>query len=222
MVRTITSFTRPFAIMKIGYEYYEGEEDVWNDDTHTVCHIVVRVSEELKRAKESGKMNFYPFGLTARAESTIDTLREIHTKPIDIYFVVVQKEENDWIAGFPDPQLLKWNTDSEAYKHLVIDEKVVEIPHPIRLWNVDGSDYPALLIDDLEYFEYDDRLVLDFDGTGCSHINSGKLIEKSLSGQLTFGVFADDKTRLEKNSNYDLYVAAQAKLVPPYYGIAKP
>jgi hypothetical protein len=208
--------------MKIGYENYEGEEDVWKDVTQNVCHIVVRVTEELKRVKESGKMEFYPFGLTAGAKATIDSLREIQTKPIDIYFAVVKTEVNDWFAGFPDPNLLKWDENPESYKHLHLDDEVIEIPHPIRLWNINELDYPSLLIDDLEYYEYDERLVLDFDGTGVSHINSKELIKTTFSGRPTFGVFINVESRLERNSDYSVDVIAHAKLVPPFYGVAKP
>lgn len=222
MVGIIENFDEPFAIMKVGYEDYEGEEDLWEDDSQNVCHIIVRAAEELGIVKESGDFDFYPFGLNARVGRTIDSLREIWSGAIDIFFVVVDTDEDDWMDGLPDPDLLIWDEDPDSYKELHTYDGTMYIPHPIRISGDDGDDYPVLLIDEIDYFEYEDRLVLDFDGTGVSHINSGELIETTLSGRLTFGVFIDDEDRWEKNSDYNVNVIARARLVPPYYGIAKP
>ncbi|MHA1137421.1 MAG: hypothetical protein ACTSSE_13130 [Candidatus Thorarchaeota archaeon] len=222
MVRIIDDFPEPFAIMKIGYEDYDGEEDLWMDDSQDVTHIVVRAAEELERVKESGNLDFYPFGLNARVKRTIEALEEICSSPIDIFFVVVNGEEDDWIEGFPDPDLLKWDDDSDTYTELHLDDEIIYLPHPIRISGDDGDDYGVLLIDDIEYFEYEDRIVLDFDSTGVSHINSGNLIENTFSGRPTFGIFIDDDERTEMNSDYSVDVIARARLVPSYYGVAKP
>ena len=222
MVETIDDFDEPFAIMKIGYEDYEGEEDLWLDDSQDVCHILVRAAEELERVKESGDLDFYPFGLKAGVKSTIDRLEEIWSGPIDIYFVVIYTDKDDWIEGFPDPDLLIWDEDPDSYKELHTDYEIIDIPHPIRISGDYGEDFGVLLIDDIEYFEYEDRLVLDFDGTSVSHINSGELIEITFSGPPTFGIFIDDDEMLEQNDDYSVDVIAHARLVPPYYGTARP
>ena len=221
MVEIIENFDEPFAIMKIGYEDYEGEEDLWMDDSQNVCHIVVRAAEELERVKESGDLDFYPFGLGRPWKETIDKLGEIWSGPIDIFFVVIDTDEDDCIEGFPDPDLLIWDEDPDSYKELHLDYEGIYIPHPIRISGDYGKDYPVLLIDDIDYFEYENRLVLEFDGTGVSHINSGELIETTFSGPPNFGIFIDEE-ELEGNSDYSVDVIAHAKLVPPYYGIARP
>jgi len=222
MVTSISKFAKPFAIMKIGIEGYGGEEDLWNDTNLTVCHIMVRVTEELKRAKANRRIDFYPFGLTAGAVSSLESLKEMHPGPVDLYFVAVQTDIEDWKSGFPDSKNLKWDKDNQAYKHLVVGDRTIDIPHPIRLWAGEGQDYPALLVDSIQYFEYPKRIQLDFDKTTCVHINSKTPIKDSLSGQLTFGVFSESGDQSKSNRGFALGAMAKARLVPPYYGIAKP
>lgn len=220
MVRTIRKFARPFAIMKVGFEGYE--ENIWDDEDETVCHIMVRVSEELKKAKSSGKIDYYPFGLTAGVDSPLESLKRIHQGSIDVFFVVRKEEIEDWRVGLPDPSKLLWNVDPLAYKHLAVENQTVEIQHPIRLWREEGKDYPVLLIDEIECYEYHNRLRLDFSKNNCVHINSRNPIGKSLSGQLTFGVFLESGNTSLTSPDFKLDAIARAKLVPPYYGVARP
>jgi len=220
LVRTIKKFTRPFAIMKVGFEGYE--ENIWDEEDETVCHIMVRVSEELKKAKSSGKIDYYPFGLTAGVVSPLESLKRIHQGPVDVFFVVRKVEIEDWKVGFPDPSKLLWNVDPLAYKHLSVGNQTVDIPHPIRLWREEGKDYPVLLIDEIEYYEYHNRLRLDFSKNNCVHINSRNPIGKSLSGKLTFGVFLESGNTSLTSPDFKLDTIARATLVPPYYGVARP
>jgi len=220
MVRTIRKFARPFAIMKVGFEGYE--ENIWDDEDVTVCHIMVRVSEELKKAKSSGKIDYYPFGLTAGVVSPLESLKRIHQGSVDVFFVVRKVEIEDWRVGLPDPSKLLWNVDPLAYKHLAVENQTVEIQHPIRLWREEGKDYPVLLIDEIECYEYHNRLRLDFSKNNCVHINSRRPIGESLSGQLTFGVFLESGNTSLTSPDFKLDAIARAKLVPPYYGVARP
>lgn len=220
MVRTIRKFARPFAIMKVGFEGYE--ENIWDDEDETVCHIMVRVSEELKKAKSSGKIDYYPFGLKAGVDSPLESLKRIHQGSIDVFFVVRKEEIEDWRVGLPDPSKLLWNVDPLAYKHLAVENQTVDIPHPIRLWREEGKDYPVLLIDEIECYEYHNRLQLDFSKNNCVHINSRNPIGKSLSGQLTFGVFLESGNTSLTSPDFKLDAIARATLVPPYYGVARP
>lgn len=208
--------------MKIGYEDYEGEEELWMDDSQNVCHIIVRAYEELERAKSMGVFDFYPFGLTMGVKRTVEALKEIWSDPIDIFFVVIRTDEDDWIEGFPDPDSLSWDDDYESYSKLHLDGQILDIPYPIRIAGADGEDYNALLIDDLEYFDYEDRLILDFEDTRVSHINSGNLIETTFSGQPTFGIFIDDDEQSDRNYDFKIDVIAKARLIWPYYGVARP
>lgn len=220
MVRTIRKFARPFAIMKVGFEGYE--ENIWDDEDETVCHIMVRVSEELKKAKSSGKIDYYPFGLTAGVVSPLESLKRIHQGSVDVFFVVRKEEIEDWRVGLPDPSKLLWNVDPLAYKHLAVENQTVDILHPIRLWREEGKDYPVLLIDEIECYEYHNRLQLDFSKNNCVHINSRNPIGKSLSGQLTFGVFLESGNTSLTSPDFKLDAIARATLVPPYYGVARP
>jgi len=218
----INQFTKPIAIMKHGLKHYGGERILWkSSEDITFFHILVRIKEELKRAKEEG-MEFYPYAL--QYKGGLKSIRNLgdYNKPLDIYFVPIKNENNQWPVEAPNKDGIKWNISEDRFTELELatGEKL-NLPSPVRVWSKKTKKYPALLIDELECFVKDSKLELDFDSQEIRHTSSNKLIEKSMSGRLTFGVFQPKMTG-KAMKDFKMEVAAKAKLVPPYYGYARP
>lgn len=221
----ISSMTKPFAIMKVGIKGYGGEAKLWNlpkGCRPTVCHILVRVREELTRARKEA-LDVYPFGLTTTSVSVLKKL-DMNLKSIDIFLVPVKAEISDWAWGFPNPGLINWNSERRGFKRLIYGGEERKIPNSVRLWLRDekyekkGKRYPVLLIDDISLYEKDE-LTLDFQNAPCRNFSTNKPVEGFLSGRGTFGVFEnrDEEPKGEGKRK----VIAKGKLISPYLGHAK-
>jgi len=219
---TINGFTKPFAVMKIGIAGYGGEETLWRlpkGCRPTFCHIMVRICEEYRRTRSEGAY-YYPFGLTTKTVSVLETLDRNHGE-IDIFFVPVKSEAEDWDWGLPDPTMISWNRDAECYTRIIVDGKESRIPDPVRLWASESGDYPVLLVDNLVCFERTDSVTLDFAGAHCVNVSTGTPVQKSLVGSVAFGVF-ENRSRAQRCGKLELDAIARGRLVPPYCGIARP
>lgn len=217
---TVRDFTKPFAIMKVGLKRYEGEADLWNlpkGCKPTFCHIIVRIDEELKRAKASGALS-YPFLLNTSTVSVLESFDKSYGS-IDIFFIPIKDEIDDWDYGFPDPAMINWDYDNELSRTIRIDGEESQIPNSIRLGDSE-YEYPVLLIDDFEYYERRDSLTLDCIGAPCRNFSTWTPIERSLSSWVSFGVF-ENKGRTRKCKSLMMDIVAKAKLVPPYLGHVK-
>jgi hypothetical protein len=221
---TVKDFTERFAIMKVGIEGYEDEIELWKLPTGckpTFCHIMVRVDAEHKRAKENGELKYfvqYPF-LISRGAKTVFESYSGNQEAINIYFIPVKNEIEDWCYGFPDPSRINWAYDGELSRIVIINREEYQIPKSIRLGDPSRRDQ-VLLINNLECFEECGSVVLDFSGSHCRKISSLTPIEKFLKSRESFGVFKNCK-EAEECKSYRRCVVARAKLEYPYMGYTK-
>lgn len=237
---TVKDFTERFAIMKVGIEGYEDEIELWKLPTGckpTFCHIMVRVDAEHKRAKENGEFMIrvdaehksvkengelkyvqYPFLISRGAKAVFESYSG-NQEAINIYFIPVKNEIEDWRYGFPDPSRINWAYDGELSRIVIINGDEYQIPESIRLGDPSRRDQ-VLLINNLECCEECGSVVLDFSGSHSRKISSLTPIEKFLKSRESFGVFENCK-EVEECKSYRRCVVARAELEYPYMGYTK-
>ena len=231
LVRVVHKIPKLFAVMKHGLKGYKGEYSMWSETVWagmTSLNIFVRINEEMQRVSNK-KMDFYPYYLTNNNILTLDYLSD-KSSEIDIFFTPIKKNQG-WPEDEPDPRQIKWSRQcTTRYTRISADGlEIDKIPWPIRLGGGGGIGY-GLLIKNLEYYTYGNRLTLNFTDTKYAHIKQGTPIKRSLSGSLSFGVYTDDPSLILKKKKYttsnskgfELKVIARAKLRPPYYAMVSP
>ncbi len=220
--RSVRDFSKPFAVMKVGIKDHEEEAELWNLDKGckpTFCHIIVRVREELKRAKQEG-LPFYPFGLTQKTYSVLESIDSNH-EPIEILFIPVIDEKEDWRYGFPRPRRIKWDYDCSRCQTLRTRSGGFTIPRSIRLWrSYEHPEFPSFLIDKIHTYKERGQYVLDCRGAPCRNVSTRTPIENSISGSVTFGLFENSKEEVATCKLLTLDVVARALLVSPFIGYA--
>ncbi len=214
---SVKKFVEPFAIAKVGIGRYEGEVELWNLPVGckpTFLHIMVRIFEELKQAKSMG-FAFYPYLLTTNTRSVLKKMNDKFSS-IDIYFVPIQDDIDDWKWGVPDPSLIDWSDKNPPTTVIGINGEKTKIPDCIRLGDSE-SEYPVLYLDEFEYFKTSEDLILDCTGSRCKNYSTNTPIENSLSSWVSFGVF-QNASGTKVCRPMKLNVVAKAKLVPPFLG----
>ncbi len=220
MPTKITKIPSIFAVMKHGLRGYEGEKYAWKTKKINFFHILARIQAEMEVASEKG-FTYYPYLTTSASLSNLELIKQ-RDQPIDVFFTPVKDERHHWLIKYPDLTELKLGC-KDTGRHTLIefsDGTSEYIPCPIRMGDGSRQSYTAFIMKDLEVFTWNERRILDFSEVTYQNISTKKMIDVSLKGSLSFGVFKSVINDNQKSEGYKIDVVARAKLIPPYWGTA--